>query len=385
MKGPDVRFGLIGGFAAWLLLTPSIVHTQTTVPRIRLTEEWRIDGDSADLVPIDWLAVRRDGSIAVSQEQLSSVRFFDAKGVAIGALGRKGSGPGEFELLNWAGFVGDTLWVLDWRQHRLTLIGPNRELVRTVPVPVSAHAGKGNTSLPDFGLVAPEAVYSDGSFLARVVHPVGPNASKRDDGLVTHALLTANGTIIKLVSEYDGSGTAISISTSNGGGAGAPVPFPTAPIYKVSPDGSRIAIVSVSGETIIVRMVASSGSPLFERRYGFKGVTIPKSVGDSAIAVILKSIRNPELVAAFRKQVTIPRFYPPITSIVLDRDGSVWLGERPLSNGVSYMVLAPDGKLVGRATLPAKAEIVAVDGKKVWAVLTDELDVQSVVCYRAER
>jgi hypothetical protein len=99
----------------------------------------------------------------------------------------------------------------------------------------------------------------------------------------------------------------------------------------------------------------------------------------------MKSIRNPELAAVYRKRVTVPRYYPPITSIVLDRDGSMWLRERPVSNTASYLVLDANGRLLGRATLPANVEIAAVEGRKVWALVTDEFDVQSVVRYRVDR
>lgn len=53
-------------------------------------------------------ALLSDGHIAVADLQAGEVRIFDDEGRHVATLGRKGGGPGEFELLNFiAEYRGD--------------------------------------------------------------------------------------------------------------------------------------------------------------------------------------------------------------------------------------------------------------------------------------
>jgi hypothetical protein len=90
-----------------------------------------IDAITHDLSPIHWLAVANDGTIATSQEQDFTVRFFSSRGTPTLTFGRKGTRPGEFEAMILHAWVGDTLWVGDFSARRLTLLRPAGTLIRT--------------------------------------------------------------------------------------------------------------------------------------------------------------------------------------------------------------------------------------------------------------
>ena len=98
-------------------------HTVCRGPaRIQIEEDLRIDGHTADLVPVFWLGVGPDGTIAAIQRLLSGVRFFDSVGNDLGLVGREGEGPEEFRVPSQAGWMGDTLWVSDFMLKRIALI-----------------------------------------------------------------------------------------------------------------------------------------------------------------------------------------------------------------------------------------------------------------------
>lgn len=66
-----------------------------------------------------------------------SIVVFDSTGKRLGTIGRKGAGPGEFGTPNiYVGWKGDTLWVNDGGQQRISYFGPNLRLVRTSAYPV---------------------------------------------------------------------------------------------------------------------------------------------------------------------------------------------------------------------------------------------------------
>ena len=75
-------------------------------PAISVTRELRIDGVDNVLVRPSFLIVGRDGLIAFSQPQDLAIRFHDATGRLLGKFGRGGQGPGEFQILAGAGWVG---------------------------------------------------------------------------------------------------------------------------------------------------------------------------------------------------------------------------------------------------------------------------------------
>lgn len=80
------------------------------------------------------IAVLRDGSVAILDFGRQEVRVFTANGTPIRTLGRKGRGPGEFELANGIAALGDGgLVVFDPVNARLTLFDAGGRFVRVVP------------------------------------------------------------------------------------------------------------------------------------------------------------------------------------------------------------------------------------------------------------
>src|SRR5687768_11191538 len=100
---------LIAAAIALLPLGGSQTRAQST-PALRLVQDVRIDAANHDLSPIGWLLASNEGTIAISQPQDHTIRFFARTGAALGQFGRKGQGPGEFIDMTLAGWMGDTLW-----------------------------------------------------------------------------------------------------------------------------------------------------------------------------------------------------------------------------------------------------------------------------------
>lgn len=87
----------------------------------------RIDGDPratfeylSDVLPLD------DGRIAVIDNRAPRVAVFSASGGWLVDIGRQGSGPGEYRGPIYGDVVGDTIFVWDQLQRRLSAFRDGR-------------------------------------------------------------------------------------------------------------------------------------------------------------------------------------------------------------------------------------------------------------------
>lgn len=76
------------------------------------------------------------GRLGVLNSGTGELRFFNASGEFEGSVGREGDGPGEFQRpTRLEALSDDTLVVFDVQLRRLSVIGPEGEAVRTIPLP----------------------------------------------------------------------------------------------------------------------------------------------------------------------------------------------------------------------------------------------------------
>jgi len=105
-----------------------------------------VDGDPAyQLHQVSGATLLDDGRIALVNSGSSQLRIYDAQGTLTAQHGRKGSGPGEFQVPGRVYVIGDTIAVFDQRLRRMSLHGldggyiANREVSwnrETVPFPM---------------------------------------------------------------------------------------------------------------------------------------------------------------------------------------------------------------------------------------------------------
>jgi len=352
-------------------------------------EEVRIDGVLEDLVPIRSLAVAPDGTIAVTQDQDGAVRFFTSSGEALGSFGRNGEGPGEFRGLNRLGWLADTLWVLDAMQARITLISPERELVRTIRTPTRAGPAPADSGrIPEFPIAIPIGIRGDGALHVMLMPGVGQPVPEPYRDATAWGIVSLSGIIGRIVSvRRPPSDAAVRLSSARGVSV-ASVPFTSRTHYGVSADGSRSVLAESPVEgpaagSIDVSVFGPAGDTLLFRRYPFEGVPIPAAVADSVMSARERQLgaNSPELAAAFRKGARLPRIHPPVASLIVGRDGTVWM-ERPGDAGRRvYFVVDSLGEPVGTIDLPRNATVSAAERGRIWVLERDENDVQSIVRY----
>lgn len=115
-----------------LALGPSgVAGAQAVVPGT-LALRIPAGSESSDLLGRVVSATRlSDGSIVVADADANALKRFDARGVLRNTIGRRGRGPGEWEMLSWMGQCGrDTLFAIDEFSRRVSVVTPGGQFIR---------------------------------------------------------------------------------------------------------------------------------------------------------------------------------------------------------------------------------------------------------------
>ena len=119
-----VRNGEVG------VLPQSVLDSPAVGLRIGAAE-----GDSTlQFFRLGAIAVADDGVIYAADAGHLEVRVFDREGRFVRRIGRRGSGPGEFEGLGAIYAFGDTVAITDYRLTRLTLFDESGAVLGTEPL-----------------------------------------------------------------------------------------------------------------------------------------------------------------------------------------------------------------------------------------------------------
>lgn len=111
-----------------------------TVPVLRVGS---VDGDPAETFGNVSAATRlSDGTIVIGDNQAWEVKAFAADGGHLWTVGRRGSGPGDYQqIFSVERVPGDSIVVLDTFLQRVTLLSPEGRTVRVVPLVSPASIG----------------------------------------------------------------------------------------------------------------------------------------------------------------------------------------------------------------------------------------------------
>jgi hypothetical protein len=379
-------------FGAALLVPPLPLRSQAA-PALRLTRDLRIDAAAHDLTlvfPPGGIAVSSQGSIAASQNQDGTIRFFDAQGNALGVFGRKGQGPGEFQRIGGFTWAGDTLMVSDGTTRRYTLISPDRTLVRSVAWPslVTLPAREGGEA-PRVRAANPRARYSDGSLLLPASLATGSAAPDWPGGGkpgVPFIRVDSSGAFQRLVAWSQRAQCEAPFDAGAGPGSGGMlIPFCHQALEEVSPDGNLFVLVVKGSErpsTFRVTAFRANGDTVFSQPVAFQSVPIPKSVADSARAARARGSQSQKDAAA---KMPIPETYPPFARLIVGRDETIWIESYGPGAERFWFVLDNRGTDTGKAMVPRNVQLMVVSRTAVWGIETDDDGLQHIVRFRVSR
>ena len=367
---------------------PDDRETNTRGDSVALIEELRLDPDVEGFSTVSRIFVGRRGAIVVPLPQDRQIRWYDSTGKRIASVGRRGIGPGEFENVGAMGWKADTLWVFDARIRRVTYIAPPGTILRAdAPLALGA-----TPFTPMHGAFVQEisALSPDGSMLGTArrvtreggelglsptfIARIAPGGSW--DSLATPPVLEDPRWYMEVA------------------GLGRYLPFGARPVVAHAADGSRFAFLSTEvtgpeGGNYTLSVFDADGDTVFTRSYPFTGVPIPRAAADSAVAAEARpagsATEGPaDLDRRFQHvaRERMPPVYPPIQSLVLGGDDTIWLTLHDSAGVRRTLVLDRDGDPVGVVTMSTRSVIRQATASRVWVTETDADGLASVVRYR---
>jgi hypothetical protein len=356
--------------------------------------------------------VGRDGRIYAMEAMVPEIRVFSPDGVLLHRIGRRGSGPGEFEGPPRFGVVGDTVWAFSFGDDRITLFdaeGTTLSARRAESIRVPLPQG--------WGWVVPWTMLPDGRFTGHFARVGGsrndpPTGVQPGDRIPwPFVLFEPTGAVSDTIgwaprppprmwrppSEADSPYEFVEIA---GRRMMVPRPPTTMPWWEPLPDG-YLLVEAKRAETpedgvFTVTRFGLAGDTVFSRAFHYRPNRYAPAELDSIAARAARGEAggmvpfSPTGGAAppdwrttannLRAAMTFPEFKVPILATWPARDGSLWLRLADGDETIARWLLLDDrGRPRGVLELPSTTRILWNSDDVFWAAEPDELDVPWLV------
>lgn len=355
-----------------------------TAPAITLVPELRIDGNDHEWSRIDAVHVAKNGNIYVRSPGDFTMWMFTPKGELVKTFAGKGDGPGEVRAASSSGIVGDSLYISETGSRRWSLYGLDGTPGRVIR---PTNAGEWIKTYP-----------AADHYTAKTFAPIRllPNNVAIGSGLIlntrigenmvnTFAIFRTNweGVASGVVAEKHYGAFRMQVNVPGMNGYPGRQPFVDDPVFLYSPSGNVAVadVVDSPSPSILISYFNINGDTVRRARVPYAPVPVTSRMVDSVIPEIAKTIKREGHEDIIRKALTVPGYLWPIGRGVMADDGTTWLQLKGTTANAQWLVVSPQGKLTGIATLPRSTDILLIqDG--VWAAVKDADDVPSVVHFR---
>ena len=360
-----------------------VTHTtgSDVAPTLRADEELRV-GTVAGEGPqsfglIRSIAVLDDGRFAVGDAQAEEVRLFDAEGRHLRTFGGAGQGPGELSGMQGVFLDHDGLLRVAERQNaRLSVFHPDSRFVTSFPLQLFSYGGRGpwDAAIDSTGrtVVVSSGQYGEGRYW-NMLRFYDPAMQQLDS--VPYEEYTSS------IRETEDRPAQWQVPVGRGT-LYLQVPFYAVPRQAVAPTGElwttaegltrlEVSRWTPPGDTSLVIVVERPTQP------------VTSSERDSAMAEVYTRLEGRVATPPTLDPSKIPAHKPPAYGLSLDERGRLWVRTSdPGSGSTIYDIFEPDGRHAGTLELPFRVDAwipPTSRGDAVWAVVTDDADVQYVV------
>lgn len=375
---------------AWMLAAIMVFgayegHSQ--VPQWHLAPELRIGGlnsSDASLTEVRSVVADGEGRIYVSQPQEGLVRVFDEHGAFVRTIGRRGSGPGEFQQLGSIGLVGDSLYAVDLVLQRISVFRTDGSHIRTLAVT--------SPPLEGFRAAGPIAILADGSIVAQPT--VSPRMTASGGLRIPVLRLSQEGEVLDTFPNLPMPADNVVIVRLSDRTAYLNRPFVERPITAVAPDGSAVAFVhqtpaaSGGNSSFSIIRLSQPNQETFRRSISYSPIPVPIQVSDSIRTIHITELSQFISRAEAERNVRdlVPQYQPPVSRVLAGTDSTVWIQREAYGNeAANWLVLDSNGTSLATVRILNNVVLHAVARDYVFGVDKDEFDVPYVIRYRIVR
>jgi hypothetical protein len=322
-----------------------------------------------------------DGRIFVANQGTAQIRIYDQDGRHAEDLGRRGEGPGEFQLLMdlWRA-PGDSIVAADNRLGRLTVFDDQGRMGRTILLQQSG------TPRQLFG----RRTLNDGNLLVSGVvrPPEPPREGLFDGGVRQFDRYSPDGMHLNHIGELPhGLNWGFSLGGGPSGFAYTTAPFSIFPPPHAT-DGETVFLGD--GTLPEVREWSPEGELLRIVRWGAEPRAVTSAIRDRYRDMRLEAATTPEFrqsTEAMLDGLVFPDYLPVYETLLMDSEGLLWV--KPYSpqweDGRIWWVLDRSGRWLGEVTVPAGVTPLDVGEDYILATVRNQLDVERVLLYGLNR
>jgi hypothetical protein len=314
------------------------------------------------------------GDIAIADATSSNVRIFTAAGAYLRGFGRRGQGPGEFVAMGRLIAAGDTLFIPDFANKRITpflsdgtLLDSRRITDTRVSVIGRVPSGRWVvTTGYQPTLQGPQRVYQDSS-------RVGWLAASAAGGV-----------------QWLPEGEVASLFVYN------PANGPHGVMVGMTPFGPR-SVTAVVGDRILLGESSQSSVRIFtDGGMVASTMNLPvtdQPLTDAAVTVArdaqLASARNDVsrgYAAALFSRANLPRNSPSYGALIPGADGEIWIVPYPGMDATApFIVIDHLGHVLAHVAVPAGFKLWQVGRDFLLGVHTDDVGLEQVQLFHLDR
>jgi len=351
--------------AALLCLGSSTASAQA---RWTLVEDLRIgsvDEGPASFSDVRGLATNTKGWLFVVENSTQDVRVFDERGRHLKTVGRKGAGPGEFQMPNGIARAPDgTLWVHDPLNARLTVLNAEGDVLRSITQINNGYGYQwGGRYQPD-GVLAEPIFWLVEQRFQDAIRLWAPGRARAD----TMLLPTCGG-------PPPPEPFRLTSGTMSGSIA---VPFAAGPIRAYDLRGALWC--GHSGGYRLARLRLPSGDTLAVLRGNGKPLPVTAAEIEEALGPTLERFKGATL-----DRSRIPKVKPLLRSLLVDDAGRLWVWRTTADGATAFDVYDTAGKAIASVAGPADLSpypTPVIEGNTLYGVVTGEDDLPAVVRWR---
>lgn len=306
--------------------------------------------------------------LVLAEASTARLHFYDREtGDFVRSVGRRGSGPGEFQRLEWVQRRGDQLYAHDRELRRLSVFALDGTFQRTLTLQAEDGARQPTAVavFADGSILGARVIPEEGVSAQGVLLPTVPSVMAVRYMLARHA---PDGALLTTLVPYRGSESFVA-PNSGGGATSGPALFgrhgaavtadstlvvtssDADSIVQYTPDGARLRTLRPPPS----RAVAVRASDVARERERL----VPKGPAPFDIGKVFDQQTPPEQFPAFGW--ARGRRLSPLTSA---SDGSLWVlrygGVR--SKATVYLRFAPNGQLLDSLRTPDEAVVLDASG-----------------------
>lgn len=381
---PDGRISTAAAFVACCLLAAPVAgQSSSWTVEVDLTIGEAMGGDYA-LTPVSDLDVDAEGRVYVAQPMDRQIRVFSADGRFVHVMGGRGGGPGEFQNIAAFGLLGDSVWASDLSREAVTWFSRQGELLRTVPWRLRSNEGDTEPGVP-------EKILGNGAAVASPKMRFTRNEA-RDPRRLPVYLVDGDHRVVRKLASIDVAKRFLAMTHSGGRLVSSYQPLRDIPLVDADENDGKVVVLRrpAAEDGGPARFSLSFYSPdgdsigawaVRYRPVPVTGASVERYVDRAASRLTQGRARLPEGEAEeiAREALYLPDFHPPVSEMVVGREGTIWLRRERTGERDRWEAYGEEGEKLGQLSIDRDIRILAAEGDVLWGARRTEAGVPQVV------